>query len=63
MSRSASVSGPTSPKIAARVSCRYIGAKTRQTWEKREAWIVATARSSGSMLSVAFTVFWLLTVG
>ena len=51
------------PAMAARVSCRYIGAYTWQTWENRAACACATAVSSGSMVRSAFVVGWALTVG
>ena len=39
--------------IPAIVNCRYIGANGRQTDAKREAWIAAIARISGSIARVA----------
>jgi hypothetical protein len=41
----------------------YIGAHTRQSCRKRDAWYVAIALISGSFASVALGVFWSLTVG
>ena len=68
MSRAAVVSPggrlpPVAPIMTESVSCRYIGAYTLQTCEKRDACAIATAFSSGSMFRLAFTVVWALTVG
>src|SRR3954451_11278837 len=45
------------------VSWRYIGAYTRQSWEKRCAWYSAIAVCSGSTCRLALAVDWPLTVG
>jgi hypothetical protein len=55
-----------SPPLRSRngtVTCRYIGANTRQYWEYRATWNSATDRSSGSMLRLACSVRWSETVG
>ncbi len=49
--------------IPAIVNCRYIGANGRQTDAKRETWIAAIARISGSIARVASGVGCPLTVG
>ncbi len=51
------------PPMAASVAWRYIGAYTRQAWEKRDAWALATEVSAGSMWRSAMAVFCSLTVG
>jgi hypothetical protein len=45
------------PSIAASVACRYIGANTRHTCEKRDACVSAIACSSGSTWRFASSVF------
>jgi len=46
------------PKMPLIVRWRYIGAYTSQTCEKRDAWALATAISSGSIFRFATAVFW-----
>jgi len=48
---------------ASAVTCWYIGAYTRQTWEKRAACAIAISRSSGSTHRSEFGRTSVLTVG
>jgi hypothetical protein len=52
-----------SAKSPARVICRYIGAHTRQTVEKRDAWPFAAFISADCTCKSAFAEVSRLTVG
>ena len=54
---------PGEADSSACVTCRYIGAQTRQTVEKREAWAIAFVTSVGCTVRLALTDRSVLTVG
>ena len=45
------------------VACRYMGAQTLHTWEKRDAWAKAAAVSAGCTVRSAFVPDSVETVG